>query len=108
MIRASAQRLMARLGPEIAGVALPRELFYVRGAVRPSATLLNRKAPVERPKQLEGAELFMDSATARQIYGAEAKPLPLDFWAPGNDFFAGTDPFPSSGSREAELMKGSL
>ena len=25
MIRASAQRLMARLGPEIAGVALPRE-----------------------------------------------------------------------------------
>jgi hypothetical protein len=43
----------------------------------------------------------MDSAAARQIYGAEAKPLPLDFWV-------GADPFPSSASREAEMMKRSL
>jgi len=99
MFRASAARIMARIGPEIAGVALPRELFFARGAVRPSATLFSkRRDPPQRPKQLEGAELFMDSAIARQIYGKEAKPLPLDFWM-------GADPFPSSGSREAELLR---
>jgi hypothetical protein len=101
MLRVSVQRLMARIGPEIAGVALPREFFFARDAVRPSATLISkRKAPLERPKQLEGAEFFMDSAVARQIYGQEAKPLPLDFWA-------GADPFPSSGSREAEYIRSS-
>merc|ERR1719247_2257078 len=99
MLRSSVQRLMARVGPEIAGVSLPRELFFARNAVRPSAMLPSaRKAPPARPKQLEGAELFMDSAVARQIYGQEAKPLPLDFWA-------GADPFPSSGSREAEYIQ---
>jgi hypothetical protein len=40
----------------------------------------------------------MDSALARQIYGQEAKPLPLDFWA-------GADSFPSSASREAEFLR---
>jgi hypothetical protein len=99
MLRSSVQRLMARVGPEIAGVALPRELFFARDAVRPSATLASaRKAPPARPKQLEGAEFFMDSALALQIYGQEAKPLPLDFWA-------GADSFPSSGSREAEFLR---
>jgi hypothetical protein len=99
MFRASVQRLMARIGPEIAGVALPRELFFARDAVRPSASLFSaRKTRPERPKQLEGTELFMDSAIARRIYGLEAKPLPLDFWT-------GADTFPSSGSREAELLK---
>jgi hypothetical protein len=98
MLRVSVQRLMARIGPEIGGVALPREFFFARNAVRPSASLVSRKAPIERPKQLEGAELFMDSALAQRIYGQEAKPLPLDFWS-------GADPFPSSGSREAELLQ---
>jgi hypothetical protein len=98
IFRVSVQRLMARVGPEIAGVALPRELFFARDAVRPSASLTTRKAKPKNPTQLEGAELFMNSAIARQIYGTEAKPLPLDFWAGG-------DRFPSSASREAELLR---
>jgi hypothetical protein len=78
-------------------------LFFARDAVRPSGKLAPRrlKAPDAKPTQLEGAELFMDSAVARRIYGGEAKPLPLDFWA-------GKDPFPSSASREAELTRTTL